>query len=250
MFLDNQINNYAFLYESEEKEKVVEYKDLSNSIILGHNRMMPDVGGKGVNTIKLYDTEQIDLSKRDYVLPHITENTFITSDLHLNHKNRNSANFYNIILNDINSKVKLDDWLMFLGDMGKKDDTTQKQYISEFVRKINCNNKILLLGNHDILTLKDYYDMGFAFVGVTLETDKYIFSHCPLDVSDSDKINVHGHIHFEKEYLNMSPERHIDVYIGGHDNHVLRLKDYLSLYEKGFYTGKRKNVDFTKKGDK
>jgi calcineurin-like phosphoesterase family protein len=238
MFLDT-ISKYNVL-----NEEVVDYEDLSNSFIRGVNRMVNDK--KGVASVTINNNE-VDTAREQDILPYINDFLYITSDLHLNHKNRNSSNLYNLVLNDINSKINLDGAIMFLGDMGKKDDPAQGKYIRSFVERINCKTKILILGNHDILPIKDYYQMGFSYVSNILMTDKYVFTHCPYDVEHTNKINFHGHIHFSKEYWNMDWRKHIDVYIGAHDYKVLQLKDYLELYKKGYYNGKTVQKDLTKK---
>lgn len=228
-----------------KEDKIVDYSDLSSSLIKGVNRMVKD--DKGVASVQLMYGEKDDEYKKSLIEPYLNDYLYITSDLHLNHKNRNSSNFFNLILNDINNKIGLDNAILFNGDMGDKSNLNQKQYIKSFLDKINCKTKILILGNHDNLPISDWYDIGFSYVTDKLETDKYIFSHCPVDVSNINKINVHGHIHFSKEYFNMDWKKHIDVYIGGHNNQVLQLKDYLDLYRNGYYNGVTKQVDFNKR---
>ena len=222
--------------------EIVDYKDQSTDVIVGVDRYTCHNDNNGCYFIKLNDNEYEDQTRKELVLPYINEDMFITADLHLNHKNRNSANFANLMISEINAKVPIDGTLMICGDIGNKGQL-QKEYISDFVSKLNVSKKILLLGNHDNLNLKDYYDMGFTFVTDIIETDKYIFSHCP--VHPRDKINVHAHIHGEKEYWNIPADGHIDVYIGSHDNKVHTLKEYLEFYKKGKYKGK----SITKKFD-
>jgi calcineurin-like phosphoesterase family protein len=129
---------------------------------------------------------------------------------------------------------------MFLGDMGKKDDPSQKAYIKSFVSKLNCAVKILILGNHDILSIGDWYDVGFNFVTDRIDTNKYIFTHFP--VYEKGKINFHGHIHDEKEYWNQPVEGHINCYIGNHDNQIYTMKEYLKWYREGRYSKGMKSV--------
>jgi len=216
--------------------KFVDYKDQSTDVIVGIDRYTNHKDENGCYYIALNANEQEDQVQKNLILPYINDDMFITADLHLNHKNRNSANFANILVSEINAKVPIDGLLMILGDLGSKGDANQKEYLASFIRRLNVSKKILILGNHDNLSLKDYYDMGFTFVSDRLENEDYIFSHCPED--PKDKINIHGHIHNDKEYWNIPAEGHINAYIGGHDNKVYTLKEYLKFYKQGKYKGK------------
>jgi len=216
--------------------KFVDYKDQSTDVITGIDRYTNHKDENGCYYIALNANEQEDQVKKNLILPYINEDMYLTADLHLNHKNRNSANFANILVSEINATVPIDGVLMILGDLGNKGDANQKEYLSNFIRRLNVSKKILILGNHDNLSLKDYYDMGFTFVSDGLEHEKYIFSHCPKD--PKNKINIHGHIHEDKEYWNIPAERHINVYIGSHGNKVHTLREYLEFYKQGKYKGK------------
>ena len=216
--------------------KVVDYKDQSTDVITGIDRYTNHKDENGCYYIKLNANEYEDQVQKSLILPYINEDMFITSDLHLNHKNRNSANLANILVSEINAKVSVDGVLMILGDLGNKGDANQKEYLKSFIQRLNVSKKILILGNHDNLSLKDYYDMGFTFVSDRLENDDYIFSHCPED--PKNKINVHGHIHDEKEYWNIPAEGHINVYINSHNYKVHTLREYLKFYKQGRYKGK------------
>lgn len=216
---------------------LIPYKDLSSSIINGVNRLVDDGSGMGTKVIKLLDNEFDDQVKKELILPYINDDLWITSDLHLNHKNRNSANFANLIINEINSKVKVTDAIMFLGDMGSKNELDQKEYLRNFLSKINCSIKILILGNHDIMHIRDWYDIGFTYVTDRLDTKDYSFTHLPSHPEDK-VLNFHGHIHGEKEYWNMPWYKHVDAYIGLHDNKIHTLREYKKFYSEGKYKGK------------
>lgn len=219
-------------------EELIKYEDLSSCLIKGINRV--DTSQK-YYFIKLQPNEAEDLSKKELILPYINDNLWITSDLHLNHKNRNSADFVRQISNEINSKVPIQGAILFCGDMGKKDDPNQKAFIKSFLDEINCSIKILILGNHDILSISDWYDIGFTFVTDVLKVkvgnEVLKFSHYPLPVNDCD-LNIHGHIHEEKEYWNLPWQKHINVYIHNHDDKVYQLRDYKKFYTEGKYKGK------------
>ena len=214
--------------------EIVDYKDQSTDVIVGIDRYTCHKDKYGCYYIKLNANEYEDEVQRSLIMPYLNEDMYITSDFHINHKNRNSANFANLLVSEINAKVPVNGTLMICGDLGNKGQL-QKDEISDFIRRLNVSRKILLLGNHDNLSLKDYYDMGFTFVTDKIENYHYIFSHCPVD--PKGKINIHGHIHESNEYWNMPSEGHINVYIGSHDNKVYQLKDYLKFYKQGKYKG-------------
>ena len=228
-------------------EETQSYANLSSDLILGINRTEDvDIDSKHqYRTIKLRVNESEDTSRKKYILKYINNNLYITSDLHLNHKNRNSGDFKNQIIDEINSKVPIDGAVLFLGDLGRKDDTNQREYITDFVKKLNCSIKILILGNHDILPIKDYYNMGFTFVTDVLETKYYVFSHYPIPIS-KNKINFHGHIHEDIEYWNVNPINHINCYIKNHNNSIYTLYDYIEFYRQGKYKD-NKRVEMPKK---
>lgn len=227
-------------------EDIVKYQDLSSVITLGVNRNSKD--DKGVMSIKLAPNEKEDKVKKESIKKFLNENLWITSDLHLNHKNRNSSNFIIEMINEINSKVKITDCILFCGDLAKKDNTDEEQRncIQSFLNKLNCKNIILILGNHDILPIRDYYEMGFNFVSdkliCNINNIDVIFTHMPIDPTGYD-LNIHGHIHGTKEYWNMPWQKHIDVYIGLNDNKIWQFKDYIEFYKEGRYKGKSVKKD-------
>lgn len=88
----------------------------------------------------------------------------------------------------INDKVKKNDTLILLGDVG------DPRYISQ----IKAHYKILLTGNHDIgaSKYKDYFDeiyTGPLFIG-----EKLLLSHEPIELPFG--LNIHGHVHDKPGY--------------------------------------------------
>jgi hypothetical protein len=77
---------------------------------------------------------------------------------------------------------------------------------------------------------------GFAFVTRSpIATDRYIFSHEPIDIKSmgvrGDYLNIHGHIHEHNTYFNMDWKNHINTYWETF-NGPLRLSEYLKIYEE------------------
>lgn len=136
--------------------------------------------------------------------------TWLIADTHLSHSNiikytdrpfddveqMNSA-----IIKNWNRQVKPNDVVIHLGDfaMGKK--AAQKAMLEQLQGIIK-----LVMGNHDRLKVRDYYEMGFAEVYryPILLNGIFILSHEPIVMpKNSFFYNIHGHIH-----NNDSPTKH------------------------------------------
>lgn len=85
---------------------------------------------------------------------------FFTSDFHFGHANiirysnrpyKNVNEMNEAIISNINALVKSDDVLWFLGDFcfGPKDPNEFVKCAERYRNKINCDNIILIWGNHD-----------------------------------------------------------------------------------------------------
>ena len=136
---------------------------------------------------------------------------WFTSDLHFGHDKEfvwRARGFSSVdemnetLIENINKKVKEDDYLYILGDFALCPIDEARYWIS----KINCQNVILIIGNHDTdARLQLYEDNGFTvqFAG-RLRYGKYHFflSHYPTLTANEgeDKlslafINLYGHSH-------------------------------------------------------
>jgi calcineurin-like phosphoesterase family protein len=136
---------------------------------------------------------------------------FYTSDQHLGH--RNFLNFLNeegrqvrpfssveemdeYMIQQWNSVVQPEDTLVSLGDIAIRRKSLQ------LLERLN-GRKILIRGNHDIFSTKDYLKYFDEIRAVEVKQKSgVIFSHYPIHPDSLKKgwINVHGHIH-EKEVL-------------------------------------------------
>lgn len=106
-----------------------------------------------------------------------------------------------IILKEINRKVKKGDTLVCLGDLGHNWEQ-QIDKINEGVYKV------LLLGNHDKLNKNKYTKYFNEVYSGPLFINKFIIlSHEPIPVSEHF-INIHGHLHSatlnSKNHINVS----------------------------------------------
>lgn len=134
---------------------------------------------------------------------------FVTADLHFNHPGilaLERTNFSCIeqhnefIIKQYNKVVGEEDTCYILGDLGFSDP----KLLGQLVRQLN-GHKILIKGNHDKFTTKEYKTlMGFEAVkeGPIYFYDKnctakIIFSHEPSREAFENPyvINIHGHLH-------------------------------------------------------
>jgi calcineurin-like phosphoesterase family protein len=136
-------------------------------------------------------------------------NVYFSSDLHLNHKAiidfgrkfNNVEEMNNTIYANINNKVGKDDLLVLLGDTLMVD----KDY-NKFLSLINCENIIMLYGNHCNVRrfeeVNGYPANKLLYHGYYLELsiDKQIIccSHYPMfhwNFQSDDSFELHGHCH-------------------------------------------------------
>jgi len=183
------------------------------------------------------------------------QNTFITSDLHL-YRNNDGSNVAEMVKN-INANVKHDDTLIILGDIGYKKDPDMKEHIERFLNDINCSHIWLVIGNHDILDIDDYIELGFEKVCHRINYRGHSLTHYPIH--NSDGISVHGHLHneylpFEDEptdderfrnvYYYTRPIKSINEYIN--ENMILDEGLFNFKGRQLYYISKNKNKKFNK----
>lgn len=130
---------------------------------------------------------------------------FLTSDQHFYHSNilmfkdeRNRRNFKSVdhmnrtMIQRHNEVVSKEDTVYHLGDF-----TFSKNY-KEMVSTVGRLNgtHILILGNHDIMPVWDYVEMGFQSVHTSFELENFILVHDPAVAGViRNKIFIHGHTH-------------------------------------------------------
>lgn len=101
-----------------------------------------------------------------------------------------------------NYTISENDEVYICGDfaIGSKDE------IADILSKLN-GRKYLIMGNHDTLSIKDYYEIGFEKVydkPVVLD-NFWILSHEPLFMTPSMAyVNIFGHVHNNPIYSNYS----------------------------------------------
>jgi len=136
----------------------------------------------------------------------MSNNTFLISDLHINHDNTwklfknndgsplrpfsSSEEMTETMIERWNNTVKEFDKVYVLGDV-----VINKKHL-HLMEKFN-GKKVLIRGNHDIFKLKDYTPYFYDVRGVHVLNDM-ILSHIPLhreSITTRFKTNVHGHLH-------------------------------------------------------
>jgi calcineurin-like phosphoesterase family protein len=100
-----------------------------------------------------------------------------------------------VILDNINEIVAPDDTLIHLGDVG----FGSWKKIQDYVEKIKCHNKFLIMGNHDKhLSSQMWREIGFQEVSQwpIIYDDWYIMCHEPIFVEINSPFGiVYGHTH-------------------------------------------------------
>lgn len=156
------------------------------------------------------------------------DDVYLTSDLHLSHKNLCSATsewedkercrqFSSIeemnktILEGINNNVKPNDCLIILGDVlfGEKD-------YEKLFSKINCENIIYIFGNHCSYTKFNYAlnnsistNLKIKFhsnlTKISIDKQEVVLCHYPMihwENQDRGSFLMHGHLHgYESKWV-------------------------------------------------
>lgn len=166
-------------------------------------------------------------------------NIYLVSDIHFykNETKKNGKASTKKLMDSFRSECKKlsdNDVLIILGDIGHKENNPEyNEKIKDFFKSIKCN-KILIKGNHDILSDKYYKDCGFLFVENEVVYDNIILSHIPVNINkyrfDGVKYNVHGHIHGSNEYYDVDGKNHFDVWTNKHI--FLNLSDIIKTLRK------------------
>lgn len=170
---------------------------------------------------------------------------YLTSDLHFHkleqdqfdNKVDESRKRIKEAITKQNKTVNDNDVYIVLGDIAHRRN--QSKFLDMIKDEYNQMKgiKILVKGNHDTLNNDFYHECGFDIVVNMFTWKNYVFTHEPIPV-DGDRINIHGHIHEEKIYINMGWKNHINVFCEYYNMYPISLEDALNKYNKGFYTGR------------
>ena len=133
-------------------------------------------------------------------------NTFFAADHHFHHKNiltfKTNEGAPLRVFDDVdhmneymvmqhNRVVRPEDKVYFLGDVTMSRNAKGL----EIIGRMN-GTKILIKGNHDLCTAKQYMDY-FDDIRAVHQLDGIIFSHIPIHEESLSRwgLNVHGHLH-------------------------------------------------------
>lgn len=140
-------------------------------------------------------------------------NTFFIADTHFYHENiikyenrpfKSIEEMTEVLVENWNSKVNKDDKVFMLGDFAFHP----KIHINELVPRLK-GNKVLIIGNHDCVSVRAYMDSGFKEVyKYPIIFEKFwMLSHEPLYINDNmPYANIFGHVHSNPEYADYSPQ--------------------------------------------
>lgn len=113
------------------------------------------------------------------------------------------------IIDRINSFVLKHDTLWILGDIGFSNAESVKN-----VEKFKCQNKKLVLGNHDIHPMAVYVSAGFTKIHGMARHKEFVLTHAPIHPDQLDErysANIHGHLHDydieDDRYINVNMDR-------------------------------------------
>ena len=167
---------------------------------------------------------------------------YYTSDLHFNHENLIKSGFRkfesvsqidDLIINNINKKIKANDTLFILGDLMMSHS---EQFLESALKCIKCRNKFVILGNHDRLIIlnelkeKNVIDNVKPWATVKdkafdVEINVALFHHPVLD--HRADICLHGHSH---GMLKNHPIDLFDVGVDCWNFEPVTLEEILSKY--------------------
>lgn len=161
-------------------------------------------------------------------------NVWIWSDQHFNHENvikygkrpySDSEDMNCKMIDNYNNTVQEGDICIWAGDIFFK---SKEVFNTEIMPLLDKTYNILVVGNHDFQG-KELKNMDFDEIHLLLDFEvggkRVVVTHYPFNVSDTEFVNVHGHIH-----QNESEEPHqINVSVEAINYHPVKLKTLLKL---------------------
>lgn len=158
---------------------------------------------------------------------------YVTSDLHLGHKNiieycnrpfKSVEEMNQVLIDNWNSVVSDEDTVYFLGDfcLGPRENIIK-------YGKLLKGNKILIMGNHDFSKKELYAEAGFSQIykkRVIVHFDGFDrtieFSHKRRPNEETHYLNLYGHVHDKPE----DDELHKCVCVELHDYKPVLLEKF------------------------
>jgi uncharacterized protein len=129
--------------------------------------------------------------------------TLLVADLHLgkiNHFRKSGiavpskANDHNIELLMEVIGLSSPERIIFLGDLFHSHYNQEWEVFGEVIRHFSAITFELVLGNHDIMSERQYENKGIR-VYDELAIGPFLFTHHPLDIIPDELYNMAGHVH-------------------------------------------------------
>ena len=138
----------------------------------------------------------------------VEDSIYLIGDPHFGHRNilgycerpfEDIDHMNEAIMDNINSVVKKTNTLYILGDFA----LSKKENVIRWINEIKCENKSIVLGNHDEYSARWYMENGFTWASrfPIIMNQFLILSHEPLFLVPNDvRVNLHGHVHASLPY--------------------------------------------------
>ena len=168
---------------------------------------------------KLYKSKEV----VNYIDSH--KRIFIGSDYHITRPWRKREKLPERIMERHNEVVTDNDIVIMLGDLTDPEFPIENDKFVEYFQRLK-GDKILILGNNDTLPSRVYSEAGFEYVIPNLDYKGIIMSHLPYD---TNKINIHGHIHLDSYYYDVEVRDHRNIFIDSNDFYPYTLEEALEL---------------------
>ena len=192
------------------------------------NYQYDDYGSKNINRVVNHGSyKTIELKKYEEPMgdPHsfskaLNKELYMISDLNLTVMRSRS----DIIAHRINAQVSSNEHILFLGNLLYKRNSDQWGILKEFLSKLICKHKYLILGETDVMQCDDYVNLGFEYVTdraeKTIDGKKVIFTYFPI-VVDRGEFNIHGYVDKPEKLGPLNPQRHFSAYCTEDNNYKL-----------------------------
>ena len=149
------------------------------------------------------------------------EDVLVFSDLHLGHENilrytnrpfRDVDHMNETLWDHLAAGLAPDKALVVVGDMAMREALNAVTW--QQIRDLDCRQRHLVLGNHDLTGAGQVRAQGFDRVWSLMLTGgepPLIWTHYPLDEVPDGYINIHGHVHDDPPrrtpHINVSVEQ-------------------------------------------
>ena len=174
-----------------------------------------------------YSYKYKDLYHSDEVIDYIDSHNkvYISSDYHITRPWRRRAGIPEKITEAHNKVVTNDDILIILGDLTDPEFPMKPDDFVSYFQRLK-GDKILILGNNDTLPSRVYSEAGFKYVLPNLDYKGIILSHLPYD---TDRLNIHGHIHNDSYYYDVEVRNHRNIFIDNNNYYPYTFEEALEL---------------------